>query len=661
MRNWCVTVVVGALLALPLCAQQKDASTASKTKGTTESTATANATASDFSIAPASPTLFAMPAAAAPKPADIFSDWANNAWNRHAWGRLTPKFEIAGMYQYMNFNPGSGYYSFNNNGATGSFTYNANNWLGLTAEVGGYHFGRKIVGAPITTATGTIIPINEITGSLQTYLFGPRVNFRHFDHFVPFAEVMFGAAHGGAQLTGDTTQSTFAMAAGGGVDVVLTKHLAWRFFEADYLMTNFSGSLLNAEARQNNFRIGTGVVLRWAYPPIPPKPNHPPVASCSATPTSVYQGSSEPVTIHVAATDADNDPLTYSYTASGGTVDGTGPDVRWNPSGLALGSYTVNAKVDDGKGGTATCAADVAVNKRPNRPPVISCAPARSPINPGERVAINSTASDPDGDPLTYSYSTTGGQVSGTGPSAQFDSTGLAMGSYTVTCTADDGQGGRTSATTAVEVKEPPEIKELERRLSLHDVYFPTAQPTPAKPNGGLLASQQTTLDTLASDFTQYLTHRPEARLLLEGHADSRGPKEFNQKLSERRAQRTKSYLIEKGVPADHIDTKAYGEERNMTSDEVKKLIEDNPDVSAENKQKLIKNIETVRMANNRRVDVTLIGKDGKPVQEGLRLYPFNAADSLTLLSRSGPGTAKAEKPAAKTAPKPAPKKAPKP
>ena len=81
MRKWCAIVALGALLALPLCAQQKDASTASNTNGT-ESTATSNAAASDFSIAPASPTLFAMPAAAAANPADIYSDWNNNPWNR---------------------------------------------------------------------------------------------------------------------------------------------------------------------------------------------------------------------------------------------------------------------------------------------------------------------------------------------------------------------------------------------------------------------------------------------------------------------------------------------------------------------------------------------------------------------------------------------------
>ena len=80
-----------------------------------------------------------MPAAAAARPADIFSDWDNNPWNRHAWGLLTPKYEIAGMFQYVNFCPCS-FKNWNSFGATGSFTYNANKYLGLNAEYGAYHF-----------------------------------------------------------------------------------------------------------------------------------------------------------------------------------------------------------------------------------------------------------------------------------------------------------------------------------------------------------------------------------------------------------------------------------------------------------------------------------------------------------------------------------------
>ena len=550
MLKWGATVAMGMLLALPLYAQQKIASTAYKWSGTSENSAAATGAGPDFSIAPASPTLFAMPAAAAGKPADIFSDWANNPWNRHAWGRLTPKFEAAGLFSYIHFCPCSEP-DFNNYGAAGSFAYNASKWLGLVAEFGGYRFPRNIYVLP-EGATQQVL--TSIKGNQETFLFGPRLNLRRFDHFVPFAEVLFGGAHGSAELTGDAAQSSFALAAGGGVDVVLTKTIAWRLVEADYLMTSYSGSQLSASARQNNFRIGSGIVVRWGYPPAPPKPNHPPVAACSAAVPSVYQGSTAPVAIHVNASDPDNDPLTYSYTATGGTVDGTGPDVRWNPSGLTLGSYTINAKVDDGRGGTATCSADVAVVQRPNSPPIISCAPERNPIIAGERVAIISRASDPDGDPLTFSYAATGGQISGTTATAQFDSTGLAAGSYTVTCTADDGRGGRTSAKTNVDVQAP-------------------APPPQASKVGdcGYTMVGASRFDNackrVGDDVALRLKNEPNAKLVIVGYADPKEPKAAM--LAETRAELAKKYLGEKGIDASRISTRAgtASSEKGMEKD----------------------------------------------------------------------------------------------
>jgi len=534
MRKWCAIVAMGALIALPLGAQQKDASNATNSKSAESTNAVP---ANDFSVAPASPSLFAMPAPAA-KPADVFSDWSNNAWNRHAWGRLTPRFEVAGMFSYINFNPGA-FRNFNELGATGSFAYNANRWLGIVGEVGGYRFDRQVFILDTTTNTASLA---TISGNMQTYLFGPRLNLRRFDHFVPFGEVLFGAAHGSSQLTGDKSQGAFALAVGGGVDVVLTKYLAWRFVQADYLMTNFSGSLLNANGRQNNFRVGTGFVLRWAYPPAPPKPNHPPVAACSAAQPSVYEGSTDPVAIHVNATDADNDPLTYSYTATGGTVDGTGADVRWNPSGLAIGNYTVTAKVSDGHdGGTASCSVDIAVAKRPNRPPVISCTPERNPIIAGERVNIVSTASDPDGDPLTYSYTATGGQISGNGPVAQFDSTGLAAGSYSITCTADDGRGGRTSAPTAVDVQQPAPPPQASK---VGDCGY-------TKLGAGRFDNA---CKRVGDDVALRLKSEPNAKLVIVGYAD---PKEPNaKKLAQTRADGAKKYLAEKEIDLSRVSTR---------------------------------------------------------------------------------------------------------
>jgi outer membrane protein OmpA-like peptidoglycan-associated protein len=455
---------------------------------------------------------------------------------------------------------------------------------------------------------------------------------RKYDHFVPFGEFLVGGTRAGFELNGVSDQNAFAMALGGGIDVVLTKNLAWRFAQLDYLMTSVTGPAVSATGRQNNFRAGTGLVVRFGIPNPPPPPNHPPVAACSVNPASVYAGSGDTVAVHVNASDPDGDPLTYSYSTSGGAIEGTGPDSRWNSSGAAAGSYTVNAKVDDGKGGTASCAADIKVEEKPNHPPTAALSIERSSILPGERTGVTCNGSDPDNDPLTYSYTTTGGQIVGSGSSVQFDSADLKPGSYTVKCAVSDGRGGTADASGNVEVKEPPQIKQLEAKLALHSIYFPTALPTVAKPTGGLLASQEATLDELAANYKQYLTYKPGAKLILEGHADVRGAKDYNVKLSERRVKRTESYLVEKGVPADHLETRAFGFEKNMTSEEVQKLIEADPGITPAEKQKILKNLLTVRLANNRRVDVTL----STTGEQSERRFPFSAKDALTLLSRGG-------------------------
>jgi outer membrane protein OmpA-like peptidoglycan-associated protein len=642
MRKSFLVLAMSALFALPLVAQQKSSGTGDGSNGAgaaaEKSAATGNAAASSI-VVPVKG-IFALPATPRPTP---FPGPADATKDTRPPGRLVPKYEFAAMYDYINFSPGQPFANFNTHGGSGSFTYNASRWLGLTGELAGYQFGRSLF--PVTGTT------TEVTGGLVSYLLGSRLNWRKFDHFVPFAEFLAGGTRSGIELTGVNGQNAFAIATGGGLDVVLTKNLAWRFAQLDYLMTTHSGLLLGASGRQNNFRAATGVVLRFGIPNPPSPPNHPPLAACSVNPASVYAGSGDSVAVHVDASDPDNDPLTYGYTATGGTVEGTGADARWSSSGVAVGSYTVNVKVDDGKGGTASCAADIKVEEKPNRPPTASLSVERSPILPGDRTGITCNGSDPDNDPLTYSYTASGGQLVGSGSNVQFNSTGLQPGSYTVKCAVSDGRGGTADASGNVEVKEPPQIKQLEAKLALHSIYFPTAQPTVAKPNGGLAASQAATLDALASDFQQYLKYRPDAHLLLEGHADIRGAKDYNVKLSERRVERTKSYLVEKGVPAEHIETKAFGLEKNMTSEEVKALIEADPDLSPAEKQKILKNLLTVRLANNRRVDVTL----STTGEQSVRRFPFSAKDAVTLLSRAG-----GEKEKAKTA-APAPKKKVKP
>jgi outer membrane protein OmpA-like peptidoglycan-associated protein len=158
----------------------------------------------------------------------------------------------------------------------------------------------------------------------------------------------------------------------------------------------------------------------------------------------------------------------------------------------------------------------------------------------------------------------------------------------------------------------------------------------------------------LASDFKKYLESKPDAHLILGGHADLRGSVEYNQALSERRVARTKSFLIEQGVPEASIETKAFGKEHNLTDEEVKGEVESNTELTTEERARVLKNIVTIRMASNRRVDVTL----STTGQTSVRQFPFNATDALTLIG----GREAAKKPVAKKpmAKKPVAKPAPK-
>jgi len=60
-----------------------------------------------------------------------------------------------------------------------------------------------------------------------------------------------------------------------------------------------------------------------------------------------------------------------------------------------------------------------------------------------------------------------------------------------------------------------------------------------------------------------YMKMHPEAKITIEGHADIIGGKIYNQKLSERRAESVRKYMVEKfGVDASRIATKGYGKSR---------------------------------------------------------------------------------------------------
>ncbi len=71
-------------------------------------------------------------------------------------------------------------------------------------------------------------------------------------------------------------------------------------------------------------------------------------------------------------------------------------------------------------------------------------------------------------------------------------------------------------------------------------------------------ATAQATLQAQA----MFLKNYPSATLVVEGHADERGTREYNLALGERRANSVKQYLSALGVQANRVEVISYGEER---------------------------------------------------------------------------------------------------
>jgi opacity protein-like surface antigen len=159
--------------------------------------------------------------------------------------------DVFAGYSYVRANPStSGFNGFNLNGGSASVAYNFNGWLSGVADFGGYH--------------SQSILARGVNGTLSTYLFGPRVSYHHFGRVTPFAEVLFGVAHTGADFLNTTNnQNAFAMTVGGGFDYRLSSHFSVRPAKVDYLLTRFNELNNTSTQSQNNLRVSTGIVFRF--------------------------------------------------------------------------------------------------------------------------------------------------------------------------------------------------------------------------------------------------------------------------------------------------------------------------------------------------------------------------------------------------------------
>jgi hypothetical protein len=97
------------------------------------------------------------------------------------------------------------------------------------------------------------------------------------------------------------------------------------------------------------------------------KPFEPPTIACSSSPTEVQPGGTATVTAQ--AVSPQNRPLTYSYTASAGTITGSGTTAAFSSAGAPTGAVGITCNVSDDKGHTASGNTTVTVLAPPPPPP----------------------------------------------------------------------------------------------------------------------------------------------------------------------------------------------------------------------------------------------------------------------------------------------------
>ncbi len=195
-------------------------------------------------------------------------------------------------------------------------------------------------------------------------------------------------------------------------------------------------------------------------------------------------------------------------------------------------------------------------------------------------------------------------------------------------CGGSDTKTASVHIVGSIESGREAQAEVLAAKLPGNSIYFATNLPTKRRPEGGLVSSQEQVLQQLADIFKQYNSLLPDAHLILEGRADRRGSVKYNMALSQRRADRVKSFLVSQGLTDGNIETKAFGKSEQMDSATVKQLLEQIPNLTDQDRKNVRRRLPRFVLANNRRVDIVLSTTGKRSTQ----YYPYTATDLKQLL-----------------------------
>ena len=210
------------------------------------------------------------------------------------------------------------------------------------------------------------------------------------------------------------------------------------------------------------------------------------------------------------------------------------------------GNYTVTGHVSEGQkvGQFADCTANFTIKQFD--PPTLSCSANPTTVQPGGTATITAQGVSPQNRPLTYTFSASSGQISGSGNTATLSTTGAPAGTITVTGTVQDDKGQTATCSASVSVEAPPPPP-APKTKTLCSISFDRDKRRPARVDNEAKAC----LDDVALNLQQ----QTDATAVLVGEAasDEKGA----DKLAAQRAVNTKDYLVtEKGIDASRISVR---------------------------------------------------------------------------------------------------------
>jgi hypothetical protein len=182
---------------------------------------------------------------------------------------------------------------------------------------------------------------------------------------------------------------------------------------------------------------------------------------------------------------------------------------------------------------------------KPFEPPTLTCSANPSSATAGTVIDISTTGTSPQNRPLTYSYTSSAGQITATGPTAKLSTAGLTATTITVTCNVVDDLGQTAQANTQVTLTVPPTPIVAETQDLCH-ISFERDRRRPVRVDN----EAKGCLDDIALTMQQ----QAGANLVIVGNSAGNEHPEAGAE----RALNARQYLVkEKGIDSSRIEVRA--------------------------------------------------------------------------------------------------------